>query len=71
MPKRTWRDYVDDLPVEDRDKLLRVLLTYYIDDIGIDSDIRYSEPADDPSDPSDRSGECIFWAGSGESILDG
>lgn len=67
MSKRTWQDYVGGLSVEDRDKLLRVLLTYYIDDIGIDSDIRYRESDDDLDDCSE---ECIFWAGSGESILE-
>lgn len=70
MSKRTWQDYVGGLSVEDRDKLLRVLLTYYIDDIGIDSDIRYRVPDDDPGYPDDCSEECIFWAGSGESILE-
>ena len=38
----TWKEYVGGLSPTQRDTLLYSLLEYHLDDLGIDSDVRFS-----------------------------
>ena len=61
--KAGWRDFLQGLTPAERDAILCNLLEWQIDDLGIDSEIRFHEADDDHP-------AALYWAGSGDSLTE-
>lgn len=63
-----WREYLKKLTPEQRDTILVKILQHELDELGMDSYIRYRE-ASPPEEDGSVSEECLFWEGNGENVL--
>lgn len=67
MQSRTWRDHVQDLTPEQREKLLDILLNFLLN--SRDSCIGFCQaaPPEVPGEPARK--ESIYWKSCHESVL--
>ncbi len=65
----TWKEYVGGLSLTQRDALLYSLLEYHLDDLGIDSDVRFDEGEDPEYQGTYTANADIFWAATGNSLI--
>lgn len=66
---KPWREYLQKLTQEQRDKLLYVILEHELDYLGSNSFYHYREASlpEYPDEPASE--ECIYWESCGESLL--
>lgn len=67
MKIKNWKSYIKTLSPKQKDKMLKVLLEYLIEE-GAGDILSYREGGSEyPDEPPSK--ECIYWSSCGESII--
>lgn len=65
----TWLDYVSGLRPEERDRILYELLSWQLDDCGVDAEIGFSDGEDPEYQGTYTVNAQIYWVANGNDLL--